>query len=635
MAVAHDQHSESHTGATGHSGSGSFTWNHTPVGTPKGVVVFVHVVGAGFDYTTGVTYGGVAMTAVSAAAIDGLNEQGSTKGYFLGSGIPTGTQAIVVTRTNNATVMYASAATLTAATDTELKGSVVSLANDRAGSEQTVGSAGVQSLGYAGCYYGGGSPAGAGANSTLLTSIDFGAFGCSMVRETGSGSTGTKAVGFTGASDDWASIHFAVGEAATSDVTVGITNVVATGAVGTLAPSSDKALTNVLATGSVGSVAVGSNDVTLALTGVGATGSVGDLTDHWPIRLKASTNIAASAATATTAQLTAPAGKTTADFLAGRISDDTNPLPSINLGADEYTELEWSIEPSDLAQAGDVYEFRVTKAGTVIDTYTVTPSFTVGGGADVEVALTGVASTGAVGSVAPSTSKALTSASGTGAVGDLGVTKSGSLALTGVGGTGAVGTASPGAALALTSVTGTGAAGTSTPSSTAAVTGNVGTGAAGTVSPALALAVSGNAATGSVGDVTGSVSASGTEALTGVDATGDVGVATPSTTVALSGVSATGAVGSLAPALAASLSGVGGTGSVGSFNPALALALSGLGSTGAIGSLAVTQAVALTGTAATGEEGDVGTIVGGDVTVALTGVSTTTSVGFGPQIIND
>lgn len=61
------------------------------------------------------------------------------------------------------------------------------------------------------------------------------------------------------------------------------------------------------------------------------------------IQLAASSNITASGEN-TTAQLTAPSGKTTSDFEAGRMQDDENPADSINLGSDKYTEVEWSIK---------------------------------------------------------------------------------------------------------------------------------------------------------------------------------------------------------------------------------------------------------------------------------------------------
>ncbi len=98
------------------------------------------------------------------------------------------------------------------------------------------------------------------------------------------------------------------------------------------------------------------------------------------IEMSVSSNIAASGAN-TTAQLTAPSGKTTGDFEAGRIQDDENPADTVNITADNYTEMEWNIAFTASAEDGETYEFRVTKAGTVLDTYSVTPELTVGGGA--------------------------------------------------------------------------------------------------------------------------------------------------------------------------------------------------------------------------------------------------------------
>lgn len=81
----------------------------------------------------------------------------------------------------------------------------------------------------------------------------------------------------------------------------------------------------------------------------------------------------------TTVQLSAPSGKTTGDFNAGRISDDANPVSQLNLGNNKYTEIEWALKAiSGLAQVGDVYNLRVTINGTVLDTYSVTPDWTIG-----------------------------------------------------------------------------------------------------------------------------------------------------------------------------------------------------------------------------------------------------------------
>ena len=96
------------------------------------------------------------------------------------------------------------------------------------------------------------------------------------------------------------------------------------------------------------------------------------------IELAASANISASGQN-TTAQLTAPSGKTTSDFVAGRIQDDENPADAIDITANDYTELEWSIKAiGSVVSASEVYEFRVTKNGTPLDTYSVTPQMTIG-----------------------------------------------------------------------------------------------------------------------------------------------------------------------------------------------------------------------------------------------------------------
>lgn len=81
---------------------------------------------------------------------------------------------------------------------------------------------------------------------------------------------------------------------------------------------------------------------------------------------------------ATTAQLTAPSGKTTSNFTAGKMSESTNPITSIDIASGNYTELEWCLQATADAVNGDVFEFRVTYNGTPLDGYDVTPTWTVG-----------------------------------------------------------------------------------------------------------------------------------------------------------------------------------------------------------------------------------------------------------------
>jgi len=215
MAIAHDAVSESHTGTTGSASQASFTWNHIPSGTPKGILIFTFT-NANADDATSVTYGGVNVPAVSGGRTScSSTEAGDCKTWFLGSGIPTGTQAVVVNRNNNANVMYAVAISVTAATAiTSVQGVVLqtSGASTTAPAQQSVddGSlSGSNSLRYAGCNYGGSAIPVTGAASTALVGIDYGTRTTGVVRETTAG-TGARSVGFTDAADDVAAVHLAI-----------------------------------------------------------------------------------------------------------------------------------------------------------------------------------------------------------------------------------------------------------------------------------------------------------------------------------------------------------------------------------------------------------------------------------------
>lgn len=93
------------------------TVSHTPVGTPKGVVVVVAQSGTSDDDIDGITYGGVAMTRVRFAQLT-TGEVSAVYVYFLGSGIPTGTQSATITETVGGNSKGIGAYTLTAAANT-------------------------------------------------------------------------------------------------------------------------------------------------------------------------------------------------------------------------------------------------------------------------------------------------------------------------------------------------------------------------------------------------------------------------------------------------------------------------------------------------------------------------------------
>jgi hypothetical protein len=225
MAVAHDAGNESHTGIVGSASEASFTFSNPGTASARAAIVFVlTLLGSAKD--TSVTYGGVGMTLFG-TGIDTDTEPGTVRAYFLDN-VATGTQSIVVNRTNDATVMYAVSATVTAAGACEVYsagmitqgGSSQNTGADTTGSttgafaEVSVddGSPGTNSLRYAFGYYGGASPPPAGASSTLLFGIDFTALGANFVRETTAGQ-GARLVGFNNATaDDRAAVYVAIRE---------------------------------------------------------------------------------------------------------------------------------------------------------------------------------------------------------------------------------------------------------------------------------------------------------------------------------------------------------------------------------------------------------------------------------------
>lgn len=112
-----------------------------------------------------------------------------------------------------------------------------------------------------------------------------------------------------------------------------------------------------------------------------------------PLSLSPTANIAAGGNTATTVQLTPPSGKTSGDFVAGKISDDTNPLSAIDLALTKYTEVEWAIQFNSIAVVGAQYEFRLTDNGVPVS-YLISTTATLAAGPEVPVARGTLAITG-------------------------------------------------------------------------------------------------------------------------------------------------------------------------------------------------------------------------------------------------
>lgn len=117
---------ESHTGTTGSSSESSFSWshNHGVSLLPRGILIFV-ATNAAVDDSTSVTYGGMTIPrVVDAIAIrdtGGLGDDCAVAAFFLGSGLPTGNQTVVVNRNNTANVMYATCITCLSTNNVDLE----------------------------------------------------------------------------------------------------------------------------------------------------------------------------------------------------------------------------------------------------------------------------------------------------------------------------------------------------------------------------------------------------------------------------------------------------------------------------------------------------------------------------------
>ncbi len=108
-------------------GTGTLSWTHTPVGTPRAVRVDI-VENGGTNGVSSVTYGGVALELVAANAKTS-GEAGTVVTYFLGKNIPAGAQTVSVT-VSDAVAKRAGAITLTAAGNTCWTAADVSVGSD-------------------------------------------------------------------------------------------------------------------------------------------------------------------------------------------------------------------------------------------------------------------------------------------------------------------------------------------------------------------------------------------------------------------------------------------------------------------------------------------------------------------------
>jgi hypothetical protein len=116
MAVAFDAVSSSGVPATG-----NLSFTHTPVGTPRAIIVMVVQATGLTDEVTDVTYGGVTMTEMTGSPLSfDATRDSVIYAYFLGSSIPTGAQTVAVTVNGTGSNKNARCFSLTASADTEV-----------------------------------------------------------------------------------------------------------------------------------------------------------------------------------------------------------------------------------------------------------------------------------------------------------------------------------------------------------------------------------------------------------------------------------------------------------------------------------------------------------------------------------
>lgn len=127
MAVAFDAASD-----RGAFSTGNLSYTHTPVGTPRAVIAFHYGADGSTDNTTGMTYGGVAMTEVTnSPRLKSAVESIGLHVFFLGSGIPTGAQTIAVTTSSSYGANFSlSCMTLTAGADTQIAATAATISSN-------------------------------------------------------------------------------------------------------------------------------------------------------------------------------------------------------------------------------------------------------------------------------------------------------------------------------------------------------------------------------------------------------------------------------------------------------------------------------------------------------------------------
>ena len=209
MTVAYDAFSSG-------VGANTYSFTHTPVGTPRAVIVYTTTGGA--SDVTAVSYGGVAMTQMTGSPnnLSSGTEQGNVTGWFLGASIPTGAQSVQVTSGAATKIAYCN--TLTGAADTEIVDVDATINSTSQANPSVVLSLGGRTCFASICVYSGQDAAGSVTPLTSWTSrneTDLGAQILAYYTYDTVGSTDVTS-GWTQAADDALAITAAISEIVTA-----------------------------------------------------------------------------------------------------------------------------------------------------------------------------------------------------------------------------------------------------------------------------------------------------------------------------------------------------------------------------------------------------------------------------------
>lgn len=215
MAIALDNY------ASSSAGTGDITFDITPVGTARGLIVYVLTNVEG-DEITSVTADGVNVPeATDSPVLNTTGEDGGAHCFFLGSGIPSGTLTIVVTTSGTSTTKIAGAITLTASNDTSVVDTNLLISNSQANPSVVLSLGGVECFCAFGAWTGIGNLTAPFTNWTERLDHDFGNQGGVIGTYNITGTTDVTA-GFTAGADDVALHAIAIRENAGGGGTVKI-----------------------------------------------------------------------------------------------------------------------------------------------------------------------------------------------------------------------------------------------------------------------------------------------------------------------------------------------------------------------------------------------------------------------------